>query len=189
MKKNKLKKETLDTLKFIGLLVTIVIMINLAFTYVPPLNKYDLFAIKTDSMDPVIAPGDVVITKEINPEDIKVGDIVAFNVDITNDGIDDVVVHYIAEINTYNNELIFKTKPHVSDLQDRWTIEEQDLIGIYEYQVNNIGEILLFAQSWVGRVMILVDIIVISVVYDVLFGKKKDKLKENHEIKEKISIA
>ena len=181
MNKNKTKKEIIDTVKFIGLLVIVLVFFKLIFTFIPPLNEYNIFAIKTDSMDPVIAPGEVVITREIDPEDIQVGDIIAFNIDITNDGIDDVVVHYIAEINSFNNELIFKTKPNVSDLHDSWTIEEKDIIGIHEYQINNIGGPIMFAQSWIGIMVILIDIIVVSFVYDALFVKKEDKKKEKKE--------
>ncbi len=184
MTKNKLKQDTIEILKFIGVLIVIFIAFKLVFTYIPPLNEYNMFAIQTDSMDPIIAPGDIVITKEIDPQDIEVGDIIAFHVDITGDGKDDVVVHYIAEINEYNNELIFKTKPHVSDLQDRWTIEEQDLIGIYNYQVDGIGKILSFAQSWIGITFIIIDIVIISIVYDVLFNKKKKNESTNEDIKE-----
>ncbi len=184
MKKNKYKKETLDSIKFIGILIAIFIVFKLVFAFIPPFNDYSVFAIQTDSMDPIIAVGDIVIVKEINSEDIEVGDIMAFSVDITGDGEDDVVVHYIAEIDTFNDELVFNTKPHVSDLQDSWTIEERDLIGIYKYQVNGIGKVLLFAQSWVGIVFILVDIIIISIAYDMLFGKinKNKKKKDIEEI-------
>ncbi len=183
MNKITLKKETIDTLKFIGILVFIYFVITLSFTYIPFLNQYNTFSIQTNSMEPVINVGDVVITKTIDPEGIEIGDIIAFNVDISNDGKDDVVVHYIDEIKIHNNQLIFKTKPHISDEQDSWTIEEHDIIGIYMYQINSIGRILLFAQSWVGRVVILVDIIIISVVYDILFGKKKPK-ESTEEIEE-----
>ncbi len=189
MKKNRYKKEIIDTIKFILLLIVIVVVFKLVFTYVPPLNKYDLYVIKTDSMDPIILPGDIVVIKEIDSGDIKVGDIMAFHVDINGDNVDDVVVHYIAEINSNNNELIFKTKPHVSELHDRWTIEEQDLIGIYTYQVNYLGKIIMFAQSWVGKIILVADVIIISVIYDVLFSKKKKtKIKGKKDDIENISV-
>ena len=185
--KKKYRKEVKETLKFVGLLILIFLVFKVLFTYVPPLNQYNLFVIQTPSMDPIIAPDDIVIVKEINPEDIEVGDIMAFRVDITGDGNDDVVVHYIDEITPFNDELIFKTKPHVSELQDRWTIEESDLIGIYQYQINGVGNILSFAQSWVGIVFILIDIIIISVGYEMLFGKKKSKTENVIEDNEEVS--
>lgn len=192
MRKFLQKKETVDTIKFIGILILIFAIFSLLFTFVPPFNKYHIFAVQTDSMDPVIAPGDIVITKEVNPKDVKIGDIMAFHVDITNDGEDDVVVHYINEINIIDDEYFFRTKPHVSELQDSWTIEESDLIGVYQYQVNSVGKILLFAQSWIGRIIILIDIIIISIIYDILFKDSKKNTKKTEEViepenKERIS--
>lgn len=187
MKKNKLVKEIFDTLKFIGIIILIIIAFKVVFTYVPPVNQYSIYDIQTDSMEPIIAAGDIVVVKKINPKDIEVGDIMAFSVDITGDGENDVVVHYIAEVNTFNDELVFKTKPHVSDLQDSWTIEESDLIGIYKYQINGVGNILSFATSWVGIGIILFDILIISIGYDILFGSKKKKTKSIDEDNEEIS--
>ena len=181
MDKAKLKKEVLETLKFIGILVLIYIVGVGIFTYIPPLNQYHMFALKTNSMEPIINVGDIVVTREIAPDQIQVGDIMAFRVDITNDGNDDVVVHYIDEILPYEGKLIFKTKPHISDQQDRWTIEEEDLVGIYKYQIDYFGKILLFVQSWIGRIIILIDIVIISIIYDILFGKK-DKKKQDEVI-------
>ncbi len=181
MKLKKHKKEVIDTLKFIVVIVIIIVVFKLVFVYVPPLNQYNAFIIQTGSMDPIITPDDIVIVKEINPEDIVVGDIMAFRVDITEDGEDDVVVHYIAEINTFNDELIFKSKPHISDSQDRWTLEEKDLIGVYQFQINNLGNILSFAQSRIGITFLLLDIIVISIGYHILFKKKTRKLNEEKE--------
>ena len=135
MNKIKFKKETIETLKFIALLILIYLVLMLVFNFVPPLNKYNVFAVQTGSMEPLISPGDIVITKQIDPKDVEVGDIMAFYVDINNDSKDDVVVHYIDQINIIGEQLIFKTKPNVSDIQDRWTIEETDLIGIYTYQI------------------------------------------------------
>ncbi len=168
-----MNKNTIGTIKFVGVIVVIILVLKVVFTFVPPLNKYDFFAIKTDSMDPIIEPGDLVVIKEIDSEDIEVGDIMAFYVDITHDGNDEVVVHYIDEISLIDGKLIYKTKSHISEIQDNWVIEEQDLIGIYSFQVNYLGKALLFAQSWIGKVIIIVDLIIVSVIYDMFFTKRK----------------
>ena len=61
-------------------------------------------------MVPVINVSDiVVIDSSITPDEVEVGDIMAFNVDITGDGRDDVVVHYIDGIRPFGDELIYKT--------------------------------------------------------------------------------
>lgn len=180
MRKLNVRKETIETIKFVIILVIIYFILVLSFQYIPFLNQYHTFAIQTNSMEPIIDVGDVVVVKDIDTEDIQIGDIVAFNVDFNNDGYIDVVVHYIDEIQPFGDDVVFKTKPHISDQQDSWTIEETDIIGVYDFQIKSVGRILLFAQSWIGRVMILFDIVVVSVIYDMF--KKPKKSDEDNEV-------
>lgn len=178
------KKETLDTLKFMAILVVLYFVVTLSFTFVPLLNKYDSFSIQTGSMEPIISIGDVVITKQTAPRDLEVGDITAFYTDINNDGISEVVVHYIDEINLSDSTFTFKTKPHISDEQDSWTIEEDDIIGVYQANVPYIGKVLLFLQSWIGKVVLLMDVLIISIIYDAIFKKsKKEDVEEDEKNK------
>ncbi len=174
--KEKTKNEVIELIKFIGLIIGIYVIITLSFTYLPFLSSLNTFAIQTNSMEPVINVDDIVVVKKVKPEDVQVGDIMAFTVDITNDGIDDVVVHYIAEI--YENEDIytFRSKPEVSNSLDSWTLEERDLIGVYQFKMNGIGRIILFSQSWIGKAVILFDIILISILYDLIIGKDDKKI-------------
>lgn len=178
----KLKKEIIDTLKFLGLLLVIYIVIAGAFRYLPFLNKYEHFVIRTDSMVPVLNVSDIVIIdNSINPKNIQAGDIIAFKVDITNDTVDDVVVHYIDEVLPFGDEVIFKTISEKSGIQDSWTIEEEDIVGIYKYKVENFGKLILFLQSWIGRVIFVVDILIISFIYDYFFKKDKKGIKNDTE--------
>lgn len=165
-----------DIGKLAGLLLLIFVVFYASFTYIPFLNKYEEFVVVTGSMDPVIKPGEfVILDNSIAPEDIKVGDIVAFYVDVTNDGIDDTVIHYIDEINEIDGQLTYRTISEVSDTRDNWTIEESDIIGVYQYKVPYIGNFILFFQSWIGKLVIFVDIIVIYALVTYLFPEKKKK--------------
>lgn len=170
------RKNVKENIKFIGILLLVYIVITLALRFLPFLQVYNTYTIRTDSMEPVLMVGDVIVVEDIATEDIEVGNIVAFYVDVTNDGVDDVIIHYIDEIIQLDEEtLVFKSKPEVSNLQDRWVIEEQDIIGVYKYQVENIGKILLFLNSWIGRIVLLVDIFLVWFIVDVLFPKKNKK--------------
>jgi signal peptidase I len=178
----KLKKEALELAKFLGVLVIIYLVIVGSFRYMPFLNKYDVFVIQTDSMVPVINVSDIaVIDNSIAPEDIQIGDIMAFRVDITGDTVDDVVVHYVSEILPYGDHLIYKTISEKSGIQDSWTIEEEDIVGVYQFRVEYFGKILMFLQSWIGRVILVIDVIIISILYDMFFKKSKTKTKIDKE--------
>jgi signal peptidase len=186
------KHSVKENLKFIGLLLLIYIVITLALRFIPFFQQYNTYTIRTDSMEPVLMIGDLIVVEDINPKDIKVGDIIAFHVDVTNDGEDDVIIHYIDEIINYDEDtLVYKSKPEISNLQDRWTIEEQDIIGIYAYKVENVGKMLLFLNSWIGRIILLVDIVLVWVIVDLLFGTSKKANKDknlNNESAEKEEI-
>lgn len=170
------KRNVRENIKFIGLLLLIYIVITLALRFIPFFQNYNTYTIRTDSMEPVLNVGDIIVVEDIDPNDIQVDDIIAFYVDVTNDGEDDVIIHYIDEIIQYDEDtLVFRSRPEVSNLQDRWTIEEHDIIGIYAYQVENMGKILLFLNSWVGRIVLLFDVILVWIVVDLLFDKKKEE--------------
>lgn len=181
------KRSVRENIKFIGILVLIYVLITLALRFIPFFQIYNTYTIRTDSMEPVLMVGDIIVVEDIAPEDIVKGDIVAFYVDVTDDGVDDVIIHYIDEIIQYDEDtLVFKSKPEVSNLQDRWVIEEQDIIGIYKYQVDGVGKILLFLNSWIGRIVLLIDIVVVWIVVDILFPKKKKNPEDSSVINSKI---
>ena len=183
------KRSVKENLKFIFILLAVYIVITLALRYLPFLQVYNTYTIRTDSMEPILMVGDVVVVEDIDPDNIQVGDIVAFYVDVTNDGEDDVIIHYIDEIIQYDEDtLVFKSKPEVSNLQDRWTIEEHDIIGVYKYKVEDIGKILLFLNSWIGRIVLLVDIILVWIIVDMVFPKKKPEIETEEENDEKIDV-
>jgi len=180
------KHSVRENLKFIGILLLIYIVITLALRFIPFFQKYNTYTIRTDSMEPVLMIGDVVVVEDINPKDVKEGDIIAFYVDVTNDGVDDVIIHYIAEVIEYDEDtLVYKSKPEISNLQDRWTIEEEDIIGIYAYKVENIGKMLLFLNSWIGRIILLVDIVLVWIIVDLLFGTSKKPKKDKNQVENK----
>jgi len=180
------KHSVRENLKFIGILLLIYIVITLALRFIPFFQQYNTYTIRTDSMEPVLMIGDVVVVEDINPKDVKEGDIIAFYVDVTNDGVDDVIIHYIAEVIEYDEDtLVYKSKPEISNLQDRWTIEEEDIIGIYAYKVENIGKMLLFLNSWIGRIILLVDIVLVWIIVDLLFGTSKKPKKDKNQVENK----
>lgn len=176
------KRSVRENIKFVVILIFIYLIITLALRFIPALQVYNTYTIRTDSMEPVLNVGDIIVIENIEPHEIQVGDIVAFYVDVTNDGEDDVIIHYIDEILQHDADtLVYKSKPEVSNLQDRWTIEEHDIIGIYKYKVENIGKILLFLNSWTGRIVLLVDIVLVWIIVDLLFDKKKKTAIGNEE--------
>ncbi len=176
-----LSKKTIDLIKFIVSIVIIFIMGYIVFNYVPFVAQYDHYVIATDSMEPVIDVGDIVIIDtDINLEELTEGQIIAFYADIRGDGVKRVVVHYLDDIKEVDGEVIYKTKPEISDSQDPWELTADDIVGIKVLTIPKVGPFLLFAQSSIGRIVLLLDIVMIYMILS-LFPKKETKKSSRSE--------
>lgn len=164
-----------DTLKFVLFILVIVLVFSWSLRNLPFLAKYDFFVIQTGSMEPVINAGDlVVIDNSVDRDSIKQGDIIAFNVDINGDGTEEVVVHYFSSREVRFGIEYFKSIPAISSDQDPWTLNMDHIIGVYKFKFRFIGKLVGFGQSTIGRIVILIDIILISIIADILKVKKVD---------------
>lgn len=95
--------------------------------------KYQLIAIATGSMEPVYYRGDAVILEKVNPDTIKVGDILVYK---TSGGI---VTHRVTEIIEKNGSKVFHTKGDNNATEDNTDISEKDVKGIVKYIVKYAG--------------------------------------------------
>lgn len=81
------------------LIINCTLIINGFVTDRPPsIFGYTPLVVLTDSMDPLIAEGDVILTKDVNPDDIKVGDVISFFDPASPD--DAVLTHRVIAIET-----------------------------------------------------------------------------------------
>ncbi len=146
------------------------------------LYGFSTYVVATDSMVPVINVNDYIVVKDVNPDDLVVGDIITFysGRDVDNDGKDDIITHYLASITPYGvDDHEFKThaigKDEVSDW-DFWTLHDEDIIGKYAYTIPVLGFIVAFLQSPYGIAIVIINIVVIVAIYLLLDkGKKKEE--------------
>lgn len=93
------------------------ILITLALFRV--IGGYQPAVMLTSSMAPLINPGDVVITKTIPLEDVKVGDILTYGIPVEDHR---TVTHRVTEISAYENgAAAIKTKGDANPNPDYWT--------------------------------------------------------------------
>lgn len=190
IKKSKTKPTKLK--KTIRFFLGVVIILAIGYgvlNYVPFIAKYDHYVIATGSMDPVISIRDVVIIDSSTTiEDLEIGDIIAFNVDINNDGVDDVVVHYLYSIEEVDGEIVIRTKPEISDQIDEWELSVDDIIGKHVGTIRKLGGFLLFASSTFGKVILLVDVVAIYVIIEFLFVPKKEEITKSNDTEKKENV-
>lgn len=181
------KEESVSksVIKYAITIATLLLVLMAIVNILPFLNKYKTFIIQTNSMQPLINVDDIaVIDTEFVESDLREGVIIAFYQDIMGDSEDEIVVHRIDVIDTdEEGNLQIKTMGDFIERQDEWTLQVKDIIGIYNTKIPGVGRYVMFLQSWVGRIVLVADILIIYALYKVLTNKKnqEEESKEPNE--------
>ncbi|PKL00679.1 MAG: signal peptidase I [Tenericutes bacterium HGW-Tenericutes-1] len=171
-----LNQSTLNAIKFVFSVILIFTIGYLVFNYVPFIAKYNHYVIATNSMEPIINVGDIVIIDTgIDHEDLEEGQIIAFYADIRGNGEKVVVVHYLDTIITTDGVRTYRTRPEINDDLDPWTLQDFEIVGAHVATIGKVGPILLFAQSTIGRIVIIADVVIIYILMSAFPSKKTKK--------------
>ena len=95
--------------------------------------------VPSDSMYPTLKPNDLLVVKKTSIDEVKVGDIIAF--DSHAEGIG-VIAHRIILVAEVDGKVGIDTQGDHNDYHDSWTVYEENLIGILD-EVNPSSGFLL----------------------------------------------
>ncbi|HHX07252.1 MAG TPA: signal peptidase I [Erysipelothrix sp.] len=104
------------------------------------------FIVVSDSMSGVFEVGDLIVIKPLNTSEIQRGDIVTFYQDLNQDGIDEIVTHYVVDIQEEGEQQFF-TKSNQHDRWDNWTLSVDDFIGQYWFRIPLLGYLFLLLRE------------------------------------------
>ncbi len=147
---------------------------------VPSFFGWKPFIVLSDTMEPNINSGDLVIVKETDVSNIKKNDIIAFKEN------DIVITHRINDIKYDKNEKIYITKGDNNDIEDKGYITENQIEGIYKFNIGRIGNFAIFIQTPLGMLIALsIPAILFLIIKMSETINTKKNIKEDEEIKEK----
>lgn len=164
------------------LFVNVVILIDSAIhpDEVPGFFGYKPFIVLTGSMKNEINAGDLVLTKEVDSETLKVGDIISFKED------EIVVTHRIVEIINENGEDVFITKGDNNEANDPGYVKPENVEGLYLKKISGLGNVAMFIQTPIGIIISLsiplAILICINLVQSKPSADEQDKEKMQEEI-------
>lgn len=177
---------THKVLTIVGIVLCIllipILLINLTLIAKSYINKDDVpniggttpLIVLTDSMYPIIESGDLIICKGAEPEEIQVGDVIAF-LDPAGNGTT-IVTHRVIEVTEQNGELAWRTKGDNNNTEDRLAVTADKLVAVYEgTRIPGFGNVALFMQSTPGLIVCVVCPILLLVGYDMLRRRMYEK--------------
>ena len=181
---NKRRNNMRFVKKILGV-VSIILIYNIILTFISSesLNKgftifgYSSYVITSNSMEPSIYKGDVIITKKCKEEDIQIGDVITFEQN------QEVITHRIQKIeeNESTTEKKYITKGDNNNTEDIETITYSNIKGKYVLTIPSLGIIISILEN---RIILLIIILILLILcfYKI---QKQEKL-ENRREKKKI---
>ena len=144
------------------------------------------FIVMTGSMEPTIMAGDLIVDKMVDPDKLKVGDVISFT-DPDGNGVT-VVTHRIVEITGQDGELAFRTRGDANNTEDKALVPASKVLGIYRHRIQGLGKVCMFMQTTAGLVVCVVVPLILFVLIDILRRRRYDRKKtdETEELKAEI---
>lgn len=130
---------------------------------VPSILGVRPFSIQTESMYPTLQPGDLVIATSVDPDDLKVDDIVTYWTVINGERV--LNTHRITDIYDGGSHLIFATKGDNNTIADALTVHESEIVGLYRFRIPGVGKVFDFLQTSMGFFLIIVLPVFLFFIY------------------------
>lgn len=120
-----------------GGLLALVILVGMLAVVLPAIAGATPLTVLTSSMEPKLPPGTLVIVKPTNTADIRVGDVITYQIESGKAG---VVTHRVTEISTSSNgSKTFTAQGDNNDTPDAKPVEAVQIMGKVWYSVPWIG--------------------------------------------------
>lgn len=121
----------------------------------------------TGSMEPAIPVGSVVVIKPVDPETLKIGDIICFQLSQPTS-----ITHRIINITTEG----FITKGDANEDPDQWTVKKENVIGKVVLTIPYVGYLGYFVRTPIGFILLIVipaSLIIIMEIRKIIKEVKK----------------
>ena len=102
---------------------------------------YQVLIDRSDSMQPAIAAGDLIVTKHVRPAEVRVGDIVTF-ADASRGG--ELVTHRVIAKRDKGKRVAVVTRGDANTGVERWVADANGTVGRFAFRIPKLG----FFVAW-----------------------------------------
>ena len=168
---------------------------------IPSIMGNSLVTIQSDSMNPTLKKGDLILDKVLTPEDmasLRKGDIITYLVDLNGDGTPELNTHRIMDVYAEGGYTYYVTKgdnKETNPINDKDPVRYHDVVAKYSgTRIPVVGGIISFLQSSIGFLVVIVIPLVLFFLYELyrfivaminLKGKKQISADEKDEIEKR----
>lgn len=145
--------------------------------------NYRMFTVVSGSMEPIYSVGDVLISKEVNPSKIKVGDAVTYKGE-AGDFKGKVITHQVVGISKNNEgKYLFRTKGTANIIEDP-VVSESQIYGVIVYKTILLSAVYAIIGTKIGFYLFII-IPIMYVIGSEIISLMLEKEKKRRETLEK----
>lgn len=136
-----------------GLLLTLVMSLALMVFVAMTVLRFsggELLAIRTGSMTPSMEPGDLLISRDVDPRTVRKGDVITFRVPSVDNTL---VTHRVTKVSDNGNT--FSTKGDANDTEDPFTTNADDVLGTRWFSIPKVGRTMVFLSTGLGTLLLI----------------------------------
>ncbi len=124
----------------------------------------------SNSMQQEFEVGDIIISKEVSENSIKMGDIITYR----ENGA--IITHRVCDIVKENNQIKYITKGDSNNTIDDNLVDYNQIEGMYCYKIPKLGSLILTLKKPQVLVLIaLLPICIIAIIYKTIINRKEIK--------------
>lgn len=136
----------------------------------PEILGYKFYSVLSGSMDPTIETGDLIMVKDISPEDIEVGDVITYESSANNK----ITTHRVTNI-VQEDKIKFKTKGDANNVEDTNLVEAENIKGKYVRKFHGLGYAVTYIEQ--NIIKILITLVILSICLFVIAKVVKEIIK------------
>lgn len=147
---------------------------------------YKPLTVLSGSMSPFLEPGDMIVTRQVKPENIQVGDVITYRMDEKT-----LVTHRVVEVIHEGGHLAFRTRGDANNTEDPELVSQDRVIGSMAFKIPRAGYISQYARTPKGFVVMIVFPALLLIAGEIknvlteLSKEEKTKNAQDAETKEK----
>lgn len=158
--------RVVNVLAAVVIALALVVLLRTVFTpagEVPSLGSYSFMRTLTGSMEPAIPVHSFIVTEEVDPSSLQVGDIITFRA--TEPSMEGALnTHRITSVYEENGQLMFHTKGDANAVEDAAPVAAVNVVGRVVFVSAALGTVVsLFSNPLVFFPFIILPLVVLMV--------------------------
>lgn len=158
--------RVVNVLAAVVIALALVVLLRTVFTpagEVPSLGGYSFMRTLTGSMEPAIPVHSFIVTEEVDPSSLQVGDIITFRA--TESSMEGALnTHRITSVYEENGQLMFHTKGDANAVEDAAPVAAVNVVGRVVFVSAALGTVVsLFSNPLVFFPFIILPLVVLMV--------------------------